>query len=100
MWLLEVSWSFGQGGKLNQILFDFLKDKDRTIYKSREECEALCDEVRAIVEKFCVENKRAKREVTFSDYASSDGLLMTYDFWVVIKHNVVLDFLKLKDAPK
>lgn len=96
MWLVKVSWSFGQGGKLNQVLFDFLKDKDRSILKSREECEALTNEVRGIVKKFCIENKRAKREVTFNDCLHTASLIATQDFWVVIKHNVVLDFLKLK----
>jgi hypothetical protein len=98
MWLVKVSLNFGQGEKLNDILFDFLKDKDRNILKTREECEALGDEVRGIVEKFCVENKRAKREVTFYDYAFNDSLLFTQDFWIVAKHNLILDFLKLKDA--
>ncbi|HLO43938.1 MAG TPA: hypothetical protein VK175_06360 [Leadbetterella sp.] len=98
MWLVKVSWSFGQGGKLNHILFDLLKDKDRNILKTREECEALANDVREVVDKFCKENKRAKREVTFMDYAYSENLIFTHDFWVTVRHNLVLDFFKLKDV--
>ncbi|MCP9764944.1 hypothetical protein [Lacihabitans soyangensis] len=98
MWLVKVSWSFGQGGKLNLILFDLLKDKDRNILKTREECEALANEVRDVVDMFCKENKRAKREVTFWDYRKDEGLIYPDDFWVTAKHNLVLDFFKLKDV--